>query len=217
MMSNDTGEAVDAKCPRCGAIGSLKGIKVRQWFTIFFCPVFPLGAGQRYTQCSKCGASFSTPPEQFAGAAAKADALQIRRAITMYNSMRNSPANSVTLNELMQLYATLGEYSQAVSAAADFPLALNNSEQCMVTLGRVFVSLNDYPAALQWIDAALARNPDLPEAQYYKAVACLRNTPADPEKAIAAARIARKADYPGAQRLLAEAEAAGSKDTQNAG
>jgi tetratricopeptide (TPR) repeat protein len=147
------------------------------------------------------------PPEQFAGAAAKADAVQVQRAISMYNSLRNSPANSVTLNELMQLYGSLGEYKQAVSAAADFPQALNNSEQCMVTLGRVYLSVDDYAAALQWLDAALARNADLPEAQYYKAVAHLRGTPGDPEKAIAAARVARKADYPGAEELLSEIEA----------
>src|SRR5271168_4753774 len=157
-MSNETGEPVDAKCPRCAATGSLKGIKVRTWFTIFFCPVFPVSSGKRLTQCGKCGASFAMPPEQFAGAAARADALQTQRSISMYNSLRNSPANSVTLNELMQLYGSMGEYTQAVSAAADFPQALNNSEQCMVTLGRVYLSQDDHPAALQWLDAALARN-----------------------------------------------------------
>jgi tetratricopeptide (TPR) repeat protein len=215
VMSNETGEAVDARCPRCGATGSLKGIRVRQWFTIFFCPLFPLGSGQRFTQCTKCNASFAMPPEQFAGAAAKADAVQTQRSITMYNSLRNSPANSVTLNELMQLYGSLGEYKQAVSAAADFPVALNNSEQCMVTLGRVYVSQNDYAAALRWFDAALARNPDLPEAQFYKAVAHLRGTPSDPAKAIAAARMARKADYPGAGELIAEAEGGDAANSKN--
>jgi tetratricopeptide (TPR) repeat protein len=214
MMSNDTGEAVDGKCPRCGEVGSLKGIKVRHWFTIFFCPLFPLGAGQRITQCSKCGASFAMPPEQFAGAAAKADAQQVQQAISMYNSLRNSPANSVTLNDLMQLYGSLTEYQQAVSAAADFPQALNNSEQCMVTLGRVYVSMKDYSTALQWLDAALARNIDFPEAQYFKAVAHLHGTPSDPEKAIAAARIARKAEYPGAEALIAEAEAVGNPNDE---
>jgi tetratricopeptide (TPR) repeat protein len=115
----------------------------------------------------------------------------------------------------MQLYGSMGEYSQAVSAAADFPLALNNSEQCMVTLGRVYLSQNDYPAALQWFDAALARNSDLPEAQYFKAVAHLRGTPGDPDKAITAARIAKKAEYPGAEELLKESEEAAMPNSKN--
>src|ERR1039458_7297660 len=101
-MSNETGEPVDAKCPRCGADGTLRGISVRSWFTIFFIPLFPLGRGRRFTQCEKCGASFAMPPEQFAGAAARADAAQMQRAIAMYNSLRASPANSITLNDLMQ-------------------------------------------------------------------------------------------------------------------
>ncbi len=152
------------------------------------------------------------PPEQFAGAAAKADAMQTQRAISMYNSLRSSPANSVTLNELMQLYGSLGEYSQAVSAAADFPQALNNSEQCMVTLARVYLSQNEHAAALQWLDSALARNADLPEAYYFKAVAHLRGTPSDPDKALAAAKQARKGEYPGAGELIQEIEALQSAD-----
>jgi tetratricopeptide (TPR) repeat protein len=205
-MSNETGQPVDSKCPRCGATETLRGIKVRSWFTIFFVPLFPVGRGQRFTQCSKCGASFAMPPEQFIDAASRADALQMQRGIAMYNSLRASPGNSITLNELMQLYASMGEFSQAVSAAADFPQALHSSEQAMSTLGRVYLSQNDYPAALQWFDAALARNADWAEAQYFKALAHLRSTPSDPQKAVAAARVARKADYPGAEELLKEAE-----------
>jgi tetratricopeptide (TPR) repeat protein len=206
-MSNETGEPVAAKCPRCGAVDSLKGIRVRSWFTIFFMPIFPLGRGQRFTQCKKCQASFAMPPEQFVGAAARADARQMQRAIAMYNSMRVSPANCITMNELMQLYALMGEYSQAASAAAEYPNAVNNSEQCMTTLGRVYLAQDEYAAALQWLDAALARDPELAEAQYFKAVAHLKTTPPDPAKAAVAARSAKKLDYPGADEVLSEAEA----------
>ena len=206
-MSNDTGEAVEVRCPRCGSLGTLKGIRVRTWFTIFFCPVFPISGGQRMTQCMKCNASFAMAPEQFAGAAARADAIQTRRAISMYNSLRSSPANSVTLNELMQLYGLMGEFSQAISAATDFPAALNNSEQCMVTLGRAHLSQNDFPGALYWLETALQRNSDLPEAHYFKALSCLNMAPPDLERAAIAAKAARKSDYPGADDLIGEIEA----------
>jgi tetratricopeptide (TPR) repeat protein len=212
-MSNETGEPVAAKCPRCGAVDSLKGIRVRSWFTIFFMPIFPLGRGQRFTQCKKCQASFAMPPEQFVGAAARADARQMQRAIAMYNSMRVSPANCITMNELMQLYALMGEYSQAASAAAEYPQAVNNSEQCMTTLGRVYLAQDEYAAALQWLDAALTHDPDLAEAQYFKAVAHLKTTPPDAAKAAAAARAAKKLDYPGADEVLSEAEALISTET----
>ncbi len=213
-MSNETGEPVDAKCPRCGAGESLKGIRVRSWFTIFFMPIFPLGKGQRMTQCSKCQASFAMPPEKFAGAAARADARQMQRAIAMYNNLRKSPANCITLNELMQQYALMGEYTQAASAAAEFPQAVNNSEQCMTTLGRIYLTQGEYTAALQWLDAALSRDSEIGEALYYKAVAHLKPSHLDPEKAIAAARAARKLDYPGAEELLAEAESAGAEGVE---
>jgi tetratricopeptide (TPR) repeat protein len=209
-MRDEPGQAVAAKCPRCGAEDCLKGLSVRTWFTVFFLPVFPLGRGQRFTKCTKCQASFAMAPENFAGAAARADARQMQRAIAMYNSLRRSPANCIRLNELMQLYAGMGEFTQAASAAAEFPSAVNNSEQCMTTLGRVYLAQGEPAAALQWLDAAIARDPDLAEALYYKAVAHLKCTPPDSPQAIVAARAAKKLDYPGADELLADVEGAGA-------
>jgi tetratricopeptide (TPR) repeat protein len=179
---------------------------VRPWFTAFFLPVFPVGRPRRFTQCTACQASFALPPEQLVSQVAKVDARQTERAIAMYNSLRASPANSVTLNELMQVYALMGEYDQATSAAADFPQALHNSEQCMTTLGRVYVSKHEPGEAIKWFDAALARNPLMGEANYYKAAAYLASTPPDPANAIAPARAARNAGYPNADLLLRQAE-----------
>jgi predicted Zn-dependent protease len=173
---------------------------------VLFIPVFPVGASRQFTQCSQCQASFAMPPEQVASQVAKIDAKENQRAIAMYNSLRASPANSITLNDLMQLYASMSEFDSAISAAADFPAALNSSEQCMTTLGRVYLAKNEHGAALQWFDAAAARNPQYAEAYYYKAAAHLTATPAEPQKAAAAARTARNAGFPNAEELLRQAE-----------
>jgi len=198
--------AVDTVCPRCGQPAKFVGRKARQWFTIFFVPVFPISGLQRFSQCSNCGAQFAVSAGDLASRLNAAEAEQSQRAIAMYNSLRNSPANSVTLNELMQLYASMHEYDQAAAAAAQFAEALNNSEQCMTTLGRVYLAQDRHAEAVKWFDAALARNPQLGEAAYYKAVAHLTGTPADPQAAAAAARQARNAGYPRAEELLREAE-----------
>ena len=58
----------------------------------------------------------------------------------------------------------------------------------MTTLGRVYLALEQHTAAMQWIDAALARDPNLAEALYFKAVVHLRSTPKDVPQAIIAAR-----------------------------
>ena len=145
-------------------------------------------------------------PEELAGHLAKIDARENQRAIAMYNSLRASPGNSITLNDLMQLYAQMNELDSAVSAAADFPTALNSSEQCMTTLGRVYLAKNQHEAAVQWLDAAVVRNPQFAEAYYYKAAAHLTATPRKPQKAVIAARTARNAGYPNAEELLRRAE-----------
>jgi tetratricopeptide (TPR) repeat protein len=209
VVSSDGVPLADARCPRCQTIGSLAGTRVRSWFTLFFIPVFPIGRGRRFTKCGHCAASFAVPPEQFETVAARADARQLQRAIGMYNSLRSSPANSVTLNDLMQLYASIGEYRQAISAANDFPAALNNSEQCMTTLGRVYLTDGNAAAGGRWLDAALARNPDLGEAWFQKAIALLKATPPDRAGAAVAAKAAKKAGHPGAEEMLADLQAGG--------
>ncbi|HSV13863.1 MAG TPA: zinc-ribbon domain-containing protein [Tepidisphaeraceae bacterium] len=203
--SNDE-QPIDTRCPRCGAASAMIGKTVRPWFTLFLLPLFPVGAARTFTQCTNCQASFAVAPQQLANQAARVDAKQNERAIAMYNSLRASPGNSITLNDVMQLYASLGEYDQAISAAADFPQALNNSEQCMATLGRVYLAKNEHAAAIKWFEAAIARNPSQGEAQYYKAAAYLTATPPEPQKAVPAARAARNAGYPNADELLREAE-----------
>ena len=208
ILSDDAStQAVQTHCPRCSQMSTLRPRRHRQWFTLFFIPVFPISGSTQFTQCSSCGAQFPVTTDQLRQSLAAADQQQNQRAITLYNSLRASPANSVTLNELMLLYASLNDFNAALSAAGEFPDALNNSEQCMTTLGRVYLAQNRHAEALQWFDAAIARNPNLGEAQYYKALAHLLKTPPEAEQAVAAARAARSAGHPNAEALLKEAEA----------
>lgn len=200
---------VTTVCPRCGQRADIVGRRVRQWFTLFFIPIFPVSGLQRFSQCSNCGAQFPIEARQLGNQVAASEREQSQRAIALYNSLHKSPGNSITLNELMTLYATINEFDQAISAARDFPLALDNSEQCMTTLGRVYLGKNATVEAIQCFDRALARNDGLAEAHYYKAVALLTASPPDFARAAASARAARANGHPSAETLIREAESRG--------
>lgn len=207
ITSNDASvDPVEAVCPRCGQRAQIVGKVYRAWFTVFFIPVFPVGSAKRFSQCTQCGAQFPIEARQLGRQVAAADQQQMQRAIALYNSLRNSPGNSVTLNELMTMYASIGEYDQAVSAARDFPQALDASEQCMVTLGRVYLARNEHGEAIGWFDRAIARNLTLAEAHYFRGVALLTASPPNCDAAAASARIARSNGYPDADQLVREAE-----------
>jgi len=206
IVSNDRSPPVRTVCPRCGHEVDMLAKGARTWFTLFFIPVFPVSGRRPFTQCPNCSAQFAVAPEELRRRVAVSDQQQNQQAIALYNSLRASPANSITLDQLMKVYASMKEYDQAVSAAAEFSQALHNSEQCMVTLGRVYLAQNKFEDALKWFDAAIARNALLGEAQYYKGVAHMLATPPDYPAAIAAARTARAAAYPQADALLREAE-----------
>ncbi len=199
-------EPLQAPCPRCGANATIVGKSFRPWFTLFFCPVFPIGGIRRFSECKNCHAQFPVPVDELARRVSGVHERQNQVAIGLYNSLRASPANSITLNELMLMYASMEEFDQAISAARDFPDALNASEQCMSTLGRVLLAAGRHAEAIQWFDTALARNPMLGEAHYHKAIACMNSKPPRIDQAVAAARQARKLDYPRADELLKEAE-----------
>lgn len=206
-VSDDaTVSPVAAVCPQCRQRAQIVGKAYRTWFTAFFIPLFPISGARKFSQCTNCGAQFSVPVQELGRQVAAAEQGPGQRAIQLYNSLRHSPGNSVTLNELMTLYASIQEHDQAVAAAREFPAALEASEQCMVTLGRVHLAKNQHAEALRWFDAAAARNETLAEAQYYKAVAHLTATPPNYAGAVAAARAARSHGYPQADELLREAE-----------
>jgi tetratricopeptide (TPR) repeat protein len=207
IISNENSPGVETTCPRCSRTSRIIGRTYRSWFTIFFLPVFPISGSRRFSECSLCHAQFPVPIEDLARGLAVNEKQQNQQAITLYNNLRASPANSITLNQLMLMYASMNEYNQAISAAQDFPEALNASEQCMSTLGRVYLASENRREAIKWFDAALARNPSLGEAHYYKAVAYLTDTPPDYGAAAVSARQARHAGYPNADALVREAEA----------
>ena len=198
---------VETVCPRCNQPATLTAKTYRTWFTFFFLPVFPISGPKKFTQCSSCGAQFSVTLEDLRRGMAVSEQRQNQEAIGLYNSLRASPSNAITLNQLMLMYASMNEYDQAISAAREFPAALEVSEQCMSTLGRVYLAAEKRAEAVQWFDAALARNSGLGEAHYYKAIALLTGTPADYQGAVTSARAARNANYPNAEPLMREAEA----------
>jgi hypothetical protein len=206
IRSDTTTPPVRTLCPRCNREADLVGKTVRQWFTLFFVPIFPITGARHFTQCSNCGGQFPVSPDQLQNRLAANDQQQSQEAITLYNSLRASPANSITLNQLMMMYGSMKEYDQAIGAASDFPQALHNSEQCMTTLARVYLAKGDLENAIKWFEVSIARNPLLGEAQYYKAVAHLMRTPMEADKAVPHARAARKAGYPNAEALVKEAE-----------
>jgi TPR repeat protein len=208
MVVSDDPDArpVSAICPQCGRRADILSRRYRHWFTLFFLPLFPISRPKPFSQCSQCGAQFPLEPRQLGNQVAASQQQTSQRAIALYNSLHTSPANSITLNELMGLYASMQEYDQAISAARQFPQALESSEQCMVTLGRLYLAKDDHAEAIRWFDRALARNEAQAEAHYFKGVAQLTGTPPDYATAVASARSARIHGHPEADELLREAE-----------
>lgn len=45
-------------CPSCGS-GDLEPKTYRNWFTLFFIPVFPISSGRLIYECNQCGSNFN--------------------------------------------------------------------------------------------------------------------------------------------------------------
>jgi tetratricopeptide (TPR) repeat protein len=206
ITKDEPGPRVTTRCPKCEQTAELIPRSYRQYFTLFFLPVFPIGPKMLFSQCANCSTTFRVPPQQIKDQVKQVDDAQRQRAIAMYNSLRASPANAVTLNELMTLYAGMNDFQEAISAANTFPAALDSSEQCMTTLGRVYLAMGRHDDAVRWFDKAIERNAFYGDAQYFKAVAYYSKVPQDLEAAQSAARAARSAGHPNADLLLRDIE-----------
>lgn len=206
VISSDGSAPVQAECPSCRTQTHLQGKQHRRWFTLFFIPVIPLSSPTRFTECPRCHAQFRLDTDAMRKSIAAQEQSQRQEAITLHNSLINAPKNSVALNQLMCLHAGLREFDTAIAEAAQFPDALNSSEQCMTTLARVYLCKNDHANALAWFDAAIARNPDLAEPHYHRALALLNQPKPDAEQALAEARKAKSLGHPEAEGLLKHVE-----------
>jgi hypothetical protein len=53
------------RCDRCHLLSDLREHSFRQYFTLFFIPVFPISKGESLLVCNRCGASFYIQAEDY--------------------------------------------------------------------------------------------------------------------------------------------------------
>jgi hypothetical protein len=53
------------RCDKCHYLSDLREHSYRQYFTLFFIPVFPISKGESSLVCNRCGASFYIQPEDY--------------------------------------------------------------------------------------------------------------------------------------------------------
>jgi zinc ribbon protein len=54
-------------CGRCRLLSDMQEHSSRQYFTLFFIPVFPTSKGESLLVCNRCGASYYVQPEDHLG------------------------------------------------------------------------------------------------------------------------------------------------------
>src|SRR5438270_113536 len=88
IISDDAGPPVRVRCPRCHRESEMLPKSYRNWFTLFFIPIFPMGSATKFTQCAACGAQFQVSSKQLQSSVDTVDAQQSQQAIGLYNSLR---------------------------------------------------------------------------------------------------------------------------------
>lgn len=197
---------VNTVCPACRQHTTIVPVRARDWFTLFFIPVFPISGAKQYIKCTTCQTCFDIDIEQFRRSASIPDQRNLQQCIALYNTLRESPKDSVLLNRLLEMYAGLREFGEALAAGRHFPEALNDSAQCLTTYGKVLLASGNAPEALKYFQRALEKNKALAEAHFYTAVAHLSSMPPNPDAAIASARTAAVNGQPNTAEFIRQAE-----------
>lgn len=165
VVSRDDREPVQARCPGCGRLTMIHPMKARQWFTLFFIPVIPMGKAQQFCQCQACNGQFVADIDALKRKGAMPDSRDYQRAIELFNEMKATPKDAVKLHALMLAYCQLEEYGEAITAARAFPDALTSSEVCMVLLAQACAAHGEHNAAIRWCERALEQNPASTDAK----------------------------------------------------
>jgi len=206
IVSKRPESPVQTVCPACRQQSKLLAMQGRDWFTLFFIPVFPISGAKRFVKCENCQTCFEADIEQLRHKASMPDPRAMQQSIALYNTLRESPKDSALLNQLLEMYAGMREFDEALAAGRHFPEALNASAQCLTTYGKVNLAANRPREAMNYFELALAKNPRMAEAHFYTAVALISSTPPDPQQAIASARQAQALGYANAAELIRQAE-----------
>ena len=61
------GLSLRRRCGRCQYLSDLREHSLRQYFTLFFIPIFPISKGESLLVCDRCGASCYIQPEDYLG------------------------------------------------------------------------------------------------------------------------------------------------------
>lgn len=166
-ITADGSGSIQAVCPSCQRNARLDGMQVRNWFTLYFIPVFPMGSAQRFTQCSACRSQFRGNLEEMKSLMSQqSPQLQssYQGAIGLFNSMRETPGDSAKLAQLLQMYLQMGEFKEAVTAGRSFPAALQESDACLAMMGQALLQSGDREGAARHVEAALVLNPQNAQA-----------------------------------------------------
>lgn len=59
-VRSDVSDGLRARtnCPSCGMVSDMREQKWRNYFTVFFLPIIPIGKEHRVVACSRCDAAF---------------------------------------------------------------------------------------------------------------------------------------------------------------
>src|SRR5262245_18504811 len=113
-ITADGSGSIQAMCPACKRMSRIDGMQVRNWFTLYFIPIFPTGAGQRFTQCASCRSQFRGNLEEMKALMSRDNSQSLQAsfqaAIGLFNSMRETPDDSAKLAQLLEMYLQMGEF-----------------------------------------------------------------------------------------------------------
>ncbi|RRD40337.1 zinc ribbon domain-containing protein [Leptotrichia sp. OH3620_COT-345] len=59
----DMGIVGNYECSRCHNVSEWKFMEYRNWFTLFFIPVFPISRKHEYLQCPICNQAYTVPDD----------------------------------------------------------------------------------------------------------------------------------------------------------
>ena len=119
-------ESGEFHCPQCEAPQTCSIKQVRNFFTLYFIPLIPMGVAGRYVECGSCGGTFSEEAMSYDPQEEQAEMQTRMLRIMVMAALADGQVDDAELAEIQKQYTEIAGLP-APAAKLDEEIALANS------------------------------------------------------------------------------------------
>ncbi|MES4792066.1 MAG: hypothetical protein C4321_02945 [Chloroflexota bacterium] len=201
-------EGVVAPCPNCGKEARFIEKKVRNWFTLYFLPIFPMDKGLRFVECSHCHEQYAMTLDDVREKLKEREvewsrvAEQQKEREEKLRARIEVSGDPQSYLELLGILAEQERFDDIVALGDRLRTQFPTNADLLMPLAFAYRKTGRYDEAIKLYREIVGLNPYLAPARYHLAWSLYYSTPPQREAAAEQMKIAADMGYADSREAL---------------